>query len=65
MIEDAGELIEFDTLELTRRGRQEQARVIAELFGAAVSKLRRLVGTLAAGVRRSVRPHLNEGLKGN
>lgn len=65
MIEDAGELIEFDTLELTRRGRQEQARAIAGFLSEAISKLRQIVGTITAGVSGSARPQMNEGLKGN
>jgi hypothetical protein len=37
-----GEVLEIDTLELTRRGREEQARVIGELFTAGLGRLARL-----------------------
>jgi len=37
-----GEVLEIDTLALTRRGREEQARVIGELFAGGVGRLARL-----------------------
>lgn len=43
---DAGgfnKVLEIDTLELTRRGREEQARVIRELFVAGMGRLARLI----------------------
>jgi len=36
-------MLEIDTLELTRRGREEQARVIRKLFAAGVGRLSRLI----------------------
>ncbi len=56
---------ELDTLELARRGRQEQARVMAELISAGVKRLvafgRKVV--LAVGELASART--THGLKGN
>jgi len=69
MIERADELLPLDTLALARRGREEQARVIAELASAALSKLgqavRKAARRISTGVADAASPHMNEGLKGN
>jgi hypothetical protein len=64
---------ELDTLELARRGRQEQARVIAELTSEGRKHLARWIRQayrfaaerLAQAPERVARPHMQHSLKGN
>jgi len=72
---DAGQYqyLELDTLELARRGRQEQARVIAELTSAGLKHLTRLIRRayqfaaerLARAPERLARAQMQHSLKGN
>jgi hypothetical protein len=55
----------LDTLELTRRGRQEQARVLAELTSAGVKRLVQWVRKLGRSIEGFVSAHVHHGLKGN
>lgn len=59
------DLSELDTLELARRGREEQARVIAELATAGVQRLAKWARKLRRSVEDYASAHLRHGLKGN
>jgi hypothetical protein len=59
------DLSRLDTLELTRRGRQEQARVIAELTSAAAKRLAQWARKLGRSIEGFASAHLRHGLKGN
>jgi hypothetical protein len=60
-----GEPFELDTLELARRGRQEQARVIAELTSAGLSRLARWGRQIYRAAESFVSSQMHHGLKGN
>ena len=59
------DLSELDTLELARRGRQEQARVIAELASAGAKRLAKWARRLYRSIEDYASAHLRHGLKGN
>jgi hypothetical protein len=59
------ELFELDTLELARRGRQEQARVIAELTSAGLSRLAQWGRQMYRAAESFVSTQMHHGLKGN
>jgi hypothetical protein len=59
------DLSELDTLELARRGRQEQARVIAEMATAGVERLAKWARKLRRSIDDYASAHLRHGLKGN
>lgn len=56
---------ELDTLELARRGRQEQARVIAELTSAGVKRLAAFGRKVFEAVGELLSARTAHGLKGN
>ena len=59
------DLSQLDTLELARLGRQEQARVIAELASAGAKRLAKLARKLRRSVEDYASAHWRHGLKGN
>jgi hypothetical protein len=59
------EPFELDTLELTRRGRQEQARVIAELSAAGLKRLARWGRQVYRSAQSFVSTQTHHSLKGN
>jgi len=59
------ELFELDTLELSRRGRQEQARVIAELTSAGLKRLAQWGRRVYRSTESFVSTQMHHGLKGN
>lgn len=56
---------ELDTLELARLGRQEQARVIAELASAGAKRLAKWARKLRRSIEDYASAHVRHGLKGN
>lgn len=59
------DLSDLDTLELARRGRQEQARVVAELTSAGVKRLAKWARKMLRAIEDYASAHLRHGLKGN
>lgn len=59
------EPFELDTLELARRGRQEQARVIAELSSAGLKRLGRWGRQVYRSAQSFVSTQARHSLKGN
>ena len=60
-----GATFEFDTLELARRGRQEQARVMAELMSAGAKRLAEFFRKARQSVSGLAFVRTVHGLKGN
>jgi len=60
-----GATFELDTLELARRGRQEQARVMAELMSAGAKRLAEFFRKARQSVGGLVVVRTAHGLKGN
>jgi hypothetical protein len=60
-----GATFEFDTLELARRGRQEQARVMAELISAGAKRLVALARKVRHSIGGLTLARTAHGLKGN
>ena len=61
----AGDMFELDTLELTRRGRREQARYLAELAAAAVTSAANLGRSVLRAIEEQVSTREPHSLKGN
>ena len=59
------DLSRLDTLELTRRGRQEQALVLAQLTSAGVKRLGQWARKLGRSIEGFASAHMRHGLKGN
>ena len=55
----------FDTLELARRGRQEQARVMGELISAGLKRLAGLGRKALHAISEFASVRANHSLKGN
>lgn len=61
----AGGVFELDTLELTRRGRREQARYLAELAAAGVKSATNLGRRVLRAIEEHVSTRERHSLKGN
>jgi len=61
----AGDVFELDTLELTRRGRREQARYMAELAAAGVRGAVELGRRVLRAIESCVSTRERHSLKGN
>ena len=61
----AGDVLELDTLELTRRGRREQARYLAELAAAGVRGAADLGRRALRAIEGCVSTRERHSLKGN
>lgn len=60
-----GVALEIDTLELTRRGRQEQARVMAALLAAGMKRLAEFGRKIVQLARAPSLTRMGHSLKGN